>query len=317
MNDDFGSNPDSDGSITTDETDKFGCPSGLFSITDGVIAGGATFYRKKMENLDKLIVSNTRTKKSFIVGVSLSTGHQREILTGSDRGTYKFGRNSIHIRNADEPYSARITGTYDFVVAEVPKFWLTRIDTDFLRSGSTGLSSPTGCVDDILGHLVRCIFSPSYGTNKIEPCFAEQIGIAFGLRLLEKYGRSESKASIGSLRLAKWQEDLAKDLLLCNATKATSIADIATACQVSTSYFIRAFKSSMGYSPYQWQLRERIGMAKRLLQDNQLSISSIAEACGFSDVYQFSRSFTKIVGITASQWKKYYAAKATRIDPLE
>ncbi|WP_318834877.1 helix-turn-helix domain-containing protein [Burkholderia cepacia] len=118
----------------------------------------------------------------------------------------------------------------------------------------------------------------------------------------------------GTPRLAKWQEDLAKDLLLCGSLKSTTISDIATACQVSTSYFIRSFKAANGYSPYQWQLRERIGMAKRLLCDNKLSIAEISETCGFSDVYQFSRAFPKIVGVTASQWRKAYAMKASPIE---
>ena len=255
-----------------------------------------------------------KIKKTFIVEIVLSPGHQRDVLSGPDQGEYRFGRHGIQIRRSEEVYCARLRGKYDLVVAEIPRSWLARVNSNFLRGTSTELSSPIGFVDDVLGYLVRCALASNRLSEKIGPYFAEQIGIAFGLHLLETYGRNELNINVRSLRLASWQEELAKDLLLRNSIRSTSVSDIAKACKVSTSYFIRAFKSSTGYSPYQWQLRERIGMAKRLLQDSQLSIGSIAEACGFSDVYQFSRSFTKIAGINASQWKKYF--QKNQLDPL-
>ncbi|MBY4694818.1 MULTISPECIES: AraC family transcriptional regulator [Burkholderia cepacia complex] len=293
-------------SLTSDGIDKLGYPLAPFSTINGMAAGGVTFYRKKSKNKDGEHLFSTKIKKSFIVEIALSQGHQRDVLAGPDQGAYRFGRHAIHIRNSEQAYSARTSGKFDFVVAEVPRSWLARINSNFLRTASTELSSPIGIVDDVLGYLVRCALASHQLAGKVEPYTVEQIGVAFGLHLLEIYGRNESIVNIGSLRLARWQEELAKDLLLRNPIRFTSVSDIAKACKVSTSYFIRAFKSSTGYSPYQWQLRERVGMAKQLLEDSQLSIGSIAEACGFSDVYQFSRSFTKIVGVNASQWKKHF-----------
>ncbi|WP_196485923.1 helix-turn-helix domain-containing protein [Burkholderia territorii] len=295
------------------ETDKFGCPIDLFATTEGVIAGGITFYRKRAFNVNNVTIGNGNLKNSFIVGVSLSSGHQREILTESGQGTYKFKKYAIHIRNANLPYSARIDGNYDFVLSEIPYSWLSEIDRSTLRRGIQELSAPIGHVDCVLGNLVRSLFPSNREFEKVDPCFAEKIGVAFGLRLLDKYGEIHTRRKSGSSRLAKWQEDLAKELLLCGTLKATSISDIATACQVSTSYFIRSFKTATGHSPYQWQLRERIDMAKRLLYDNKLSVATISEACGFSDIHQFSKAFRKVVGITASQWRNAYVLRASNI----
>lgn len=306
MSNKIGGRSDAHEKSAAGQPDEFGRPPGLPSTTESVIAGGITFYRTRLTDLERNLIGNAKPRKTYVVGVSLSSGHHRETLPGSSHGAYEFGQNAIYIIDSDEPYSIQISGARDLAIAEVPHVWLARIASDILGTRFTALSPTTGRVDDVLGHLVRCIFSENQSLQNIEPYFAEQIGIAFGLRLLEKYCQYELKSRVGSIRLAKWQEDLAKDLLLRNATKGTSIANIATACQISTSYFIRAFKSTTGYSPYQWQLRERISVAKRLLQNKHMSITAIAEACGFSNVSQFSRYFTKIAGTTASQWRRAY-----------
>ncbi|WP_081066269.1 helix-turn-helix domain-containing protein [Burkholderia cepacia] len=298
------------------EMDKFGCPSELFSVTEAVVAGGLTFYHKKASGIDDVEIRSSNSRNSFIVEISLSARHSREILIGRDRGVYKFKKHSLNIRSSNEPYSARIHGDYDFVLADVSNAWLTRIDETTLRSGVKELQGPIGHVDDVLGNLVRCVFPIKGRPSHVNPCFAEHVGVAFCLHLLEKYGVVAAPTKARAPRLAKWQEELSKELLLCGALKSTSISDIATACHVSTSYFIRAFKATTGHSPYKWQLRERIDMAKRLLYDNELSIAVISEACGFSDLSHFSRVFANIVGTPASQWRKVYATKASKIDAV-
>ncbi|WP_230944422.1 helix-turn-helix domain-containing protein [Burkholderia territorii] len=292
------------------EPDKLACPPRPTSTTENIIAGGITFYRKSVDDVEKNLIGNAKLRNSYIVGASLSPDHHREILMESGRDAYNVQRNAIFIISTDVQYNVRISGSCDFAIAEVPRVWLARIASDILDTHFTDLTPTTGSVDDVLGYLARCIFSANHSRKNIEPYLAEQIGIAFGLRLLEKYGQYTIKSRTDSIKLAEWQEDLAKDLLLRNATKGTSISNIAAACQLSTSYFIRAFKSTTGYSPYRWQLRERIGIAKRLLKNKHMSITAIAEACGFSNVSQFSRYFTKIAGTTASQWRRTYPLNA-------
>ncbi|WP_318834878.1 hypothetical protein [Burkholderia cepacia] len=143
-----------------DKNNKFGCPVELFSVTKEIIAGGATFFRKRASKIHDLEISDAHQKNNFIVGVSLSAGHRREILSGQDFGVYKFRKHAIHIRNSNEPYSARIHGDYDFVVADISRAWLTQIDGSTLRSGVYELLAPAGHVDNVLGNLVRCLFPP-------------------------------------------------------------------------------------------------------------------------------------------------------------
>lgn len=70
----------------------------------------------------------------------------------------------------------------------------------------------------------------------------------------------------------------------------------------SVSHFSRLFKELYGLSPVDYINYIRIENAKKLLRTDMLTISEIAEDCGFSNVYYFSRIFKQTVGVSP---KKY------------
>ena len=67
---------------------------------------------------------------------------------------------------------------------------------------------------------------------------------------------------------------------------------------------IRAFKRSVGLSPYQYVLSERISVAKELLPKRDLSIATVALMVGFSDASQLNRAFLKLTGITPTIFRR-------------
>jgi AraC family transcriptional regulator len=69
-------------------------------------------------------------------------------------------------------------------------------------------------------------------------------------------------------------------------------------------HFIRAFKHSVGPSPYQYVLSERISVAKEMLSKRDLSIADVARAVGFSDASQLNRAFLKLTGITPTVYRR-------------
>lgn len=71
---------------------------------------------------------------------------------------------------------------------------------------------------------------------------------------------------------------------------------------VSEVYFRKRFTLRFGVSPHQYLLDLRIQRAKQLLAEGEQAVSQIAEACGFSNVYHFSRTFKTHVGITPTQY---------------
>jgi len=89
-----------------------------------------------------------------------------------------------------------------------------------------------------------------------------------------------------------------------------SISELATACGIKESYFLRLFKEKFGISPKKYIIQLKINHACELLRLQRYSVTQIAEMCGFSDVYFFSRQFKQYMGITPTEFIKKYRSQS-------
>lgn len=81
-------------------------------------------------------------------------------------------------------------------------------------------------------------------------------------------------------------------------------ADAAQKMGISTSYFQHVYKKNLGISFNADVILARISLAERLLKNTHLSVSEIAEKCGYTDVSYFMKLFKKKNGMTALEYKK-------------
>lgn len=71
-------------------------------------------------------------------------------------------------------------------------------------------------------------------------------------------------------------------------------------------YFSSLFKKVFGLPPVQYLIQLRIDHAKRLLLDEERSISEIAELCGFCNINYFDKVFKEKSGFTPMDFRKRY-----------
>ena len=83
-----------------------------------------------------------------------------------------------------------------------------------------------------------------------------------------------------------------------------STTEIETMTELSPSQIRRLFRKYLRASPRQWLQRERVIHAQSLITNSSASLAEIAEICGFSDVYHFSREFKRAVGISPATWRR-------------
>lgn len=70
---------------------------------------------------------------------------------------------------------------------------------------------------------------------------------------------------------------------------------------VSKYYLIRKFKSSIGMTPHQFCIQNRIRKSQGML-DEKKTVSRIAAEMGFYDQSHFDKAFQRIVGISPSEY---------------
>ena len=75
---------------------------------------------------------------------------------------------------------------------------------------------------------------------------------------------------------------------------------------ISQVYLRRVFSENLGLTPRQYILQRRIREAQRLLVEKDLSITQIADCCGFASVYDFSRCFKNRVGVPPQIYRQTY-----------
>ncbi len=76
-----------------------------------------------------------------------------------------------------------------------------------------------------------------------------------------------------------------------------------TLCGIGYTYFKTLFRMRYGMLPSEYVKNLKIKHSCELLLTNKFTISQIAEKCGFSDIYYFSKVFKQTYGIPPSKWK--------------
>jgi len=75
-----------------------------------------------------------------------------------------------------------------------------------------------------------------------------------------------------------------------------------------------AFKRELGMTPYHYILQEKVTLAKKLLEQTELSVQEIAGRLGFSDMYYFSNLFKLKTGTAPAHYRK--ARRSSAAPPL-
>ena len=81
------------------------------------------------------------------------------------------------------------------------------------------------------------------------------------------------------------------------------LADLAQLLDMSQFHFSRLFKQSLGISPYQYLLQQRVECAKQLLKSTDRLITDIAFACGFNSHSHLSKQFKQLTGMTPKAYR--------------
>ncbi|WP_282122019.1 AraC family transcriptional regulator [Algibacter mikhailovii] len=90
-----------------------------------------------------------------------------------------------------------------------------------------------------------------------------------------------------------------------NISRAITLTELAKNMDLSVSQFSLLFKRKTGKSPLDYLIQLRIQKACELLDQTNLKIKDIAVQVGYQDPYYFSRIFTKTIGNSARDYRKY------------
>ncbi len=104
-----------------------------------------------------------------------------------------------------------------------------------------------------------------------------------------QYKISDSKSSYIEKAISYVQKNLAYDI---------SLSETANIFSVSSEHFSRKFKKETGFGFNEYVNLLRMKKAEALLKNESISVSEVADLCGFNDCNYFSAKFKKLYGVS-------------------
>jgi len=96
----------------------------------------------------------------------------------------------------------------------------------------------------------------------------------------------------------------ARDAIDRDYAQPLDIPALARVALVSEAHFVRTFRATFGETPHRYLQRRRVERAMALLRNTDQTVTDICFAIGFSSLGTFSRTFSDIVGVSPSAFRR-------------
>ena len=239
------------------------------------------------------------------------------IFTYSEGGSFVFQDKVFAMQKGSLCFIKK--GTYHYTMPETPeKYDRSKIylsDEHFNR-----LLSLLSCDKDaskIFSQSVAYAKVPDDKILEVEEIFSraneavknnkmEFISCYFRLMSIVKEHNLEKPESVKTNGL-KDCVSVAIDFINKNYANPISLEEICKSVLTSKYHFCRKFKNAVGMTVMDYLTYTRCVVAKKLLAENNLTISEVSEKCGFSCLSYFCQKFKSLTGKTANQYRKQFS----------
>lgn len=101
------------------------------------------------------------------------------------------------------------------------------------------------------------------------------------------------------------------DWMQAHLNEPMTVGGLADRAHMSSRTFARRFSATTGTTPHQWLIRQRVLLAQRLLETDNLGVEEIAHRSGFSTADLLRHHFTQHVGATPAAYRRTFSHHAT------
>ncbi|MDX2242155.1 MAG: AraC family transcriptional regulator [Leptolyngbyaceae cyanobacterium bins.302] len=134
--------------------------------------------------------------------------------------------------------------------------------------------------------------------------YADSMATALSAHLLRYYATRTHSFRTYEDGLSRHNLEQALEYIDVHLGENLSLSTIANELNMSQYYFCRLFKRSMGITPHQYLIQQRVERAKQLLKRSELTITAVALHCGFSGQSHLAKHFRKQTGLTPQQFRQ-------------
>ncbi|WP_251710348.1 helix-turn-helix transcriptional regulator [Hydrogenophaga intermedia] len=224
------------------------------------------------------------------------------------RGPVRAG--AVQIMQAGVKPWAHHMGSFSLLHLYVSRRFVARVMDDACHGGSSEIELlDPHCATDpgmaLLGnHILREMRSPQALHRVRLETLMLKVAVALVCRHSSAAKRFATASRSGAGRLSPHKLSVCTDYMQAHLTEDITLERLASQAGLSPYHFCRAFKESVGTTPYQWLIAKRIETAQRLLANESVSIGDVAFDTGFNSASHFATAFRKAVGVSPSAFRQ-------------
>lgn len=158
--------------------------------------------------------------------------------------------------------------------------------------------------DPLVQYIGLALITESNAAMPEGKLYAESLIQTLTLHLLRNYSNAKSVSENTNGGLSGYKLRRVKEFINESLEEDLSLSDIAAVADLSQFHFSRSFRKSTGFTPQQYLTRQRIELAKRLLEEEDLPIVEISLRTGFKNQSHFTTLFRKYTKFTPKLWRE-------------
>ena len=180
---------------------------------------------------------------------------------------------------------------------------LSVIEDEAWPAGSAMLPPLLPLRDPRVARLARCVLEVLLRPERPSHLIWETLAHGMARIMLQASRRSPRQGWRGGL--APRQRRRVTDHLMERLAADVALAELAAVAGLSPHHFLRAFKRSIGMTPYAWLAARRMERAQALmLAHPAMGLGEIALAVGYASQTAFGAAFKRVVGATPADWRR-------------
>jgi AraC family transcriptional regulator len=227
------------------------------------------------------------------VCLSLATRPVRFLqIKGGRTHTILYGKGDISITPAEMPFYARWKGEDHYLQIRITSRFIQQVAREALEING-----------DRLEAIGMMLLAELQQDNLGGRLYIESLSNVLAVHLLRQYAVAKPTLPIYEGGLSQHQLVKILDYINDRLDQEIKLADLAALLDMSQFHFSHLFKQSIGTSPHQYLLQQRIERAKQLLKQTERSIMDIAFACGFNSHSHLSKQFRQMTGTTPKAYR--------------
>jgi AraC family transcriptional regulator len=245
--------------------------------------------------------------------------HQMHILTMVTSGTpinqaidgqaqqNLVGHNNAFILPAGAVHRCDWQQNIEFMFVGLDPYVFVKVGQDLINPDRMELIPHFATIEDPLLQGILLTLKQEMITNGLKtPLFIDQLKTTLVMHLLRSYGVRKVEIATYSDGLPRYKLNQVVDYIAAHLDQNLELDDLAQQVGMSQFYFSRLFKQSLGTTPHQYVIQQRVERAKQLIQKGQLSLIEVALECGFANQGHLNRHFKRLLGVTPKEIARTY-----------